>query len=72
MVDYKWKVGTYFVTKQAFREAMITYVVHSGKNHKFLKNDKHRMRVKCLMCDWETYFGKIPDENTWQLRRLSD
>jgi hypothetical protein len=72
MVDYKWEVGTYFVTKEAFREAMTTYAVHSGKNIKFYKNDKRRVIVKCRMCDWEAYCGKIPGEDTWQLRKVSD
>jgi len=47
MVDYKWEVGTYFVSKKAFQEAMRTYAINFGRAIKFRKNDMRRMRVKC-------------------------
>ena len=47
MRDYKWDVGTYFVSKKAFQEAIRTYAIHSGRNLKFRKSDKKRVRVIC-------------------------
>jgi hypothetical protein len=59
MKDYKWEVGTYFVSKLVFMEAMRTYAVHSGRAIKFRKNDKDRVRVKCKEgCPWEAFCGK--------------
>lgn len=53
MEDYKWEVWTYFATNDDFKEAIRTYVIHSGRNLKFKKNDKRRMRVKCKDgCSW--------------------
>ena len=40
MLDYKWEVGTYFGTKLEFQHAMRTYAIHSGREVKFVKNDK--------------------------------
>lgn len=37
MEDYKWKLGTYFATKEDFKETVRTYVIHSGRNMKFKK-----------------------------------
>lgn len=47
MRDYHWELGTYFVSKKAFQEAIRTYAVHSGRDLKFSKNDKRRVRVTC-------------------------
>lgn len=71
MKDYKWEVGTYFVSKLVFMEAMRTYAVHSGRAIKFRKNDKVRVRVGCKEgCPWEAFCGKIPGEETWQLKKV--
>jgi len=71
MKDYKWEVGTYFVSKLVFMEAMRTYAVHSGRAIKFRKNDKVRVRVGCKEgCPWEALCGKIPGEETWQLKKV--
>ena len=56
MVDCKWEVATTFVDKAQFVDGVRTYVVHVGRNLKFKKNDKERVRVRCLgahgKCDW--------------------
>ena len=44
MADYKWDVGTYFLDKEHFRDGVRTYVVHGGRNIRFVKNDKRRIR----------------------------
>ncbi|GAU10197.1 hypothetical protein TSUD_418700, partial [Trifolium subterraneum] len=67
MEDYKWEEGTYFISKQSFRQAIITYSVHSGRDCKIYKNDKKRMRVRCKPeCPWNAYCYKLPHEDTWQ------
>jgi len=71
MVDYKWEVGTYFASKIEFQDAVRTYSVHDGKGLKFKKSDKKRVRVRCKPgCNWEMYCAKIPDQETWQLRKI--
>ncbi|XP_058759791.1 uncharacterized protein LOC131633092 [Vicia villosa] len=73
MADYKWEVGVYFRSNDDFKEAITSYVVQSGRNMRFTKNDKVRMRVKCKEgCQWEAYCAKLPNEETWQLRKLVD
>ena len=47
MEDYKWELGTFFATKEDFKEAIKTYIVLFGRNLKFKKNDNKRMRVIC-------------------------
>ncbi|XP_014496741.1 uncharacterized protein LOC106758320 [Vigna radiata var. radiata] len=59
MVDYKWEVGTYFAEKQDILEAIKSYALDNGRNIHFVKNDKQRMRVKCVV-------------KTWQLRTILD
>ncbi|WVY93890.1 hypothetical protein V8G54_032978 [Vigna mungo] len=59
MVDYKWDLGTYFADKQDFLDAIKTYAVENGRKIRYLKNDKKRIRVKCMgakgKCPWMTY-----------------
>jgi len=68
MRDYHWELGTYFVSKKALQEAIRTYAVHSGRDLKFRKNDKTRVRVTCTgakgNCLFEAYCAKIPNEET--------
>jgi len=74
MRDYEWEVGTYFVSKKEFQDAVRTFAVHSGRDVKFDKNDKRRVKVICRgnegKCDSQLYCAKIPGEETWQLRRI--
>lgn len=73
MLDYKWEVGTYFGTKSEFQHAMRTYAIHSGREIKFVKNDKLRMRLECRgrgNCEWKAFCAKIRNEATWQLRQV--
>jgi len=76
MADYKWEVGTTFVDKAQFVDGVRTYVVHAGRNLKFEKNDKERVRVRCLgapgKCDWFLYYGFMVSCQTWQLRKVQD
>ncbi|XP_058747068.1 uncharacterized protein LOC131620060 [Vicia villosa] len=73
MADYKWEVGVYFRSKDDFKEAITSYVVQSGRNMRFIKNGKVRVRVKCKEgFQWEAYYAKLPNEETWQLSKLVD
>ena len=44
MADFKWDVRTYFLNKEHVRDVVRTYAVHGGRNIRFVKNDKHRVR----------------------------
>ena len=76
MADYKWDVGTNFIDKEHLQQAIITYAVHSGRNIRWVKNDKQRVRVKCMgaqeKCEWFAYTAYIPLRKTWQLRKVVD
>ncbi|WVY90817.1 hypothetical protein V8G54_036331 [Vigna mungo] len=76
MSEYKWEVGTKFSDKNEFMEAVRSYVVHAGRNLKFLKNDNRRVRVRCLgaekQCPWMAYCGYLEGCRTWQLRKILD
>ncbi|WVZ13156.1 hypothetical protein V8G54_017686 [Vigna mungo] len=76
MVDYKWDVGTYFGDKNDILDAIKSYGVENGKNLKIVKNDRKRVRVKCLgsngQCSWVTYFGFMDAVKSWQLRTIND
>ncbi|CAL5215316.1 unnamed protein product [Lathyrus oleraceus] len=73
MKDYKWELKTYFATKKDFKETIRTYVIHSGRNLKFKKNDNKMMRFICKKgYPWESYYVKLPNEAIWQLRKIMD
>lgn len=73
MLDYKWVLGTLFSDREEFKAAIATYAVHNGIDVKMIKNDKIRVRVVCKdPCQWMAYCAKLPDEDTWQLRKLYD
>ena len=73
MADYKWELGTFFATKEDFKEAIATYAIHSGRNLKIQKDDKKKVRVICKEgCNWLAFCTKLPTEDTWQLRKLVD
>ncbi|WVY89282.1 hypothetical protein V8G54_034796 [Vigna mungo] len=76
MIDYKWDVGTYFADKQDFMDAIKTYSVENGRNIKYVKNDKKRIRLKYMgakgECPWMTYCAYMEVIHTWQLRTIVD
>ncbi|XP_020963782.1 uncharacterized protein LOC110265235 [Arachis ipaensis] len=47
MKDYKWEVGTIYVDRNAFKECVTSYAVHSGRGIWFSKCDSHRCKVVC-------------------------
>ncbi|WVZ03656.1 hypothetical protein V8G54_024462 [Vigna mungo] len=74
MLDYNWELGTYFANKEDILNAIKSYAVENGKNLKLVKNDKKRIRVRCLgskgECPWVAYFGFMGAVNSWQLRTV--
>ncbi|XP_052724052.1 uncharacterized protein LOC128193901 [Vigna angularis] len=76
MVDFNWEVGTYFGHKKDILDAIKTYALENGKNLKFIKNDKKRIRLKCVgekgECPWMAYFCYMEAVDTWQLRTMVD
>jgi len=71
MRDYELEVGTYILSKKQFQDAVRTYAVHFGRAMKFRKSDKKRVRVVCKPgCPRELYLAKIPNEETWTLRKI--
>ncbi|XP_052735579.1 uncharacterized protein LOC108341574 [Vigna angularis] len=76
MADYKWEVGTIFSGKEDFKDAIRRYVVHAGRDLKFVKNDNRRVRVRCMgaqgKCPWVAYCGYLPSRKIWQLRKIID
>src|SRR4051812_5133009 len=71
--DYKWVLGSLFLTNDEFKEAIASYDVHNGRNLRFLKNDKTRVRVGCKEgCGCVALCSKLPHEDTWKLRTLND
>ncbi|KOM37451.1 hypothetical protein LR48_Vigan03g083300 [Vigna angularis] len=52
MSEYKWEVGTKFSDKNEFMEAVRSYVVHAGRNLKFVKNDNRRGLLPALS-EWD-------------------
>ena len=48
MREYQWEVATYFSEKGDFVEAIRSYALENGRSLKIVKNDRRRVRVKCL------------------------
>ncbi|WVY96633.1 hypothetical protein V8G54_028784 [Vigna mungo] len=76
MVDYKWDFGTYFAQNEDLLDAIKTYAIQNGRNIRYVKNDKKRVRAKCMgskeKCPWLAYFGYMDAMKTWQLRTIVD
>ncbi|XP_052729225.1 uncharacterized protein LOC128195478 [Vigna angularis] len=76
MVDYKWDLDTYFAQKQDLLDAIKTYAIENGRNIRYLKNDKKRIKAKCVgakgKCPWMTYCAYMDAIQTWQLRTIVD
>jgi len=74
MANYKWEVGFVFLDNNYFKDAIRTYVIHVGRNLKFVKNDSKRVRVGCLgaqnKCQRSAYCSYVSSRKIWQLRKL--
>ncbi|RYR68631.1 hypothetical protein Ahy_A03g015110 [Arachis hypogaea] len=47
MKEYKWEVGTMYVDRNAFKECVTSYAIHSGRGIWFSKCDGHRCKAVC-------------------------
>ncbi|RYQ90914.1 hypothetical protein Ahy_B09g096851 isoform C [Arachis hypogaea] len=66
--EYKWEVGTMYVDRNAFKECVTSYAVHSGRGIWFSKCDSHRCKAVCKEgCKWFAYCHKMKREDSWQL-----
>lgn len=66
-------LGTQFSIKEKFKELVANYDVNNGRDLHFIKNDKTRVRAGCKEgCEWVALSSKLPNEDTWQLRKLID
>ena len=73
MANYKLELGMYFTSKDDIKEAVASYSVQNGRALKIIKNDKKRVRVRCKEgCEWEVYFAKLLNEETWKIRKVID
>ncbi|XP_014506494.1 uncharacterized protein LOC106766266 [Vigna radiata var. radiata] len=76
MVDYKWDLGMYFSQKEDLLDAIKAYAIQNGRNIRYVKNDKKRVRAKCMgskgKCPWLAYCGYMDAIKTWQLRIVVD
>ncbi|XP_022632189.1 uncharacterized protein LOC106752824 [Vigna radiata var. radiata] len=64
------------MNKEDILDAIKSYAIENGKNLKLVKNDRKRIRVRCLgskgECRWVAYFGFMGAVNSWQLRTVVD
>ncbi|RYR02396.1 hypothetical protein Ahy_B06g081193 [Arachis hypogaea] len=68
MSEYKWEVGTLYVSREEFKDCATAYAVHTGRGLRFDKVDLRKVKVTCVEgCNWFTYCGKMKNEQTWQL-----
>ncbi|RYR08316.1 hypothetical protein Ahy_B05g075945 [Arachis hypogaea] len=66
--EYKWEVGTLYVSREEFKDRATAYAVHTERGLRFDKVDLWRVKVTCVEgCNWFAYCGKIKNEQTWQL-----
>ncbi|RYR19710.1 hypothetical protein Ahy_B03g064578 [Arachis hypogaea] len=68
MSEYKWEIGTLYVSREEFKDCATAYAVHTGRGLRFDKVDLRRVKVTCVEgCNWFAYCGKMKNEQTWQL-----
>ncbi|XP_016200246.1 uncharacterized protein LOC107641265 [Arachis ipaensis] len=68
MSEYKWEIGTLYVSREEFKDCATAYAVHTGRGLRFDKVDLRRVKVICVEgCNWFAYCGKMKNEQTWQL-----
>ncbi|XP_016164255.1 uncharacterized protein LOC107606740 [Arachis ipaensis] len=72
--DLKFEVSMVFKSKQHFMAATRDYTIQWGRNIRFSKNDKVRVRAvcKCEDCPWVVYCAHNPSDGSWQIKTLVD
>ncbi|RYR39995.1 hypothetical protein Ahy_A09g045642 [Arachis hypogaea] len=73
MSEYKWEVGTLYVSREEFKDCATAYAVSSGRGLRFSKVDLRRVKVECVEgCEWYAYCGKLKHERSWQLKSCNN
>ena len=71
MVESKFKLGMLFKTAAKFRAAVRQHAIKWGKEIRFTKNEKCRVRAVCREgCDWLIYASSMAGEKTMQVKTL--
>lgn len=69
MINPQFSVGLLFTSIAKFKVAMREYAIKNGRNMKFIKNEKEKVRVMCLIgCPWIVYATQVRDEKTFQVK----
>ncbi|RYR54417.1 hypothetical protein Ahy_A06g029690 [Arachis hypogaea] len=73
MSEYKWEVGTLYVSREEFKDCATAYAVSSGRGLRFSKVDLRRVKVECVEgYEWYAYCGKSKHERSWQLKSCNN
>ncbi|KAH1209768.1 hypothetical protein GmHk_15G044202 [Glycine max] len=66
----KLEVVMEFSTLAEFKSALREYSIFIGREFRWKKNDKQRVRAKCkkACCDWEIYCAKNEHKNCFQIK----
>ncbi|RYR15782.1 hypothetical protein Ahy_B04g072714 [Arachis hypogaea] len=68
MSEYKWEIGTLYVSREEFKDCATAYAVHTRRGLRFDKVDLQRVKVTCVEgCNLFAYYGKMKNGQTWQL-----
>jgi hypothetical protein len=69
-MEYKWQVGTEFLSLNQFKDAMKEWALLNGRDIRYVKNDKLRCRMKCNgeSCEWMAFVSKVGCEETYRLK----
>ncbi|XP_028799212.1 uncharacterized protein LOC114754590 [Neltuma alba] len=64
--------GQTFISAEHFREALYKYSLAHKFGYRYVKNDRHKMIVKCCVdgCPWKiSAYGVAPNDIRWDLER---
>ncbi|CAJ2652425.1 unnamed protein product [Trifolium pratense] len=67
--DYKFKKDLQFKSLEEFKEAIMKWNVFQGRNIKFVKNDKERVRVVCKKkCGFVALVSRVGGKHTFMMK----
>ncbi|KAJ9700953.1 hypothetical protein PVL29_006333 [Vitis rotundifolia] len=65
----RFSVRLLFTSATELQVVVREYAIKNGRNVKFVKNEKDKVRVVCSIgCPWVVYAAQVRDEKTFQLR----
>lgn len=69
MTNVEFKVGMLFGSATEFRAAVREYAIKNGKNVKFVRNEKTRVRAVCRDgCRWMIFAFSMQNQNILQVK----